>query len=119
MFWWLEPQIALPAEVTAVGRKPPWNQPQVTPLSLSRSPTFLPDIVALPEPQSSSAGSGSPTIDESWMPPAAAGLAPCVVPAMRLSAPGVEGPNELSKKLSLSVKFWARFHSAVTVLPSK
>ena len=27
-----------------VGVKPPWNQPQVTPFALSRSPMFLPDI---------------------------------------------------------------------------
>src|SRR5690349_4565606 len=54
-----------------VGANPPWNQPQVRPLSLSRSPTFLPLIrtvlaVAVPPrsaPQSSRNGSGSEMTD--------------------------------------------------------
>ena len=36
------PQTAKPAELVPVGAKPPWNQPQVTFLALSRSPMFLP-----------------------------------------------------------------------------
>ena len=42
-----EPQVALPFTV-AVGLKPPWKKPQVTPLALSRSPTFLPVMVISP-----------------------------------------------------------------------
>ena len=50
-----------------VGAKPPWNQPQLMPLALSRSPTFLPVATAsglvevwLASEQPSKAGSGSP-----------------------------------------------------------
>ena len=43
MFVWVEPQTGRPLTVE-VGAKPPWNQPQLTWLALSRSPTFWPDI---------------------------------------------------------------------------
>ena len=80
---------------------------------------FWPLIVAGPLPQSSSAGSGSPSIAPPVIPLVPAGPAPCVLPEIRLIAPGVEGPNVEPKKLSLMVKFCARFHSPVTVVPSK
>ena len=38
-------QTTVPLAVVDVGLKPPWNQPQVMLLALSRSPTFLPVIV--------------------------------------------------------------------------
>ncbi len=61
------PQTGKPAALVAVGAKPPWNQPQLTPLALSRSPMFLPVATAsglvevwLESEQPSKAGSGSP-----------------------------------------------------------
>src|SRR6202012_1282364 len=54
------PQVALPAALVEVGRKPPWNQPQLTLCAFSRSPMFLPVIVSVPEPQSSRPASVSP-----------------------------------------------------------
>src|SRR5579859_265564 len=86
----LLPQTARPPEVP-VGVNPPWNQPQLTPLELSRSPTFLPvatasgkDVAvrALPSEQSSKAGSGSPytvpkpALFRSLTPPGSGTLAP-------------------------------------------
>ena len=63
----LLPQTAKPAALVPVGANPPWNQPQVTPLALSRSPMFLPVatpsglvVVWLASEQSSYAGSRSP-----------------------------------------------------------
>src|SRR6185312_678113 len=113
------PQTALPALV-AVGRKPPSNQPHVMLLALSRSPTFLPDIVTPPLPQSSSeaAGSGSPITVPFSTPLATGGVAPCVWPLMRLIAPTVEGPKFVLNELSLSAKCCARFQMPATVLPS-
>src|ERR1700759_1236639 len=40
------PQTAKPAAFVPVGAKPPWNQPQLTFLALSRSPMFLPVATA-------------------------------------------------------------------------
>src|SRR5690349_526964 len=92
----LAPHTAVP-EFTAVGRKPPWNQPQLTPLALSRSPMFWPLIVmllGLGDEQSSSAGFGSPiTVPLATPPGTDDGVAPWLWPAIRLSAPGVEGPK--------------------------
>ena len=42
MLVWLAPHTGVPPEVVLVGAKPPWNQPQLMPLALSRSPTFAP-----------------------------------------------------------------------------
>src|SRR6266566_5319624 len=115
MFAFLWPQTANPALLVPLGANPPWNQPQVTPLALSRSPTFLPVAMAtglvvvwLASEQASKAGSGSPkTVPRPALlggltaPGAATGcpvlgltakLAP-VWPEIRLSAPGVDGPN--------------------------
>src|SRR5690349_19772341 len=94
------PQTALPS-LEPVGRKPPWNQPQVTLLALSRSPTLRPLTVTIPAfgfEQSSSCGSGSAiTVPAAVMTSSSsfssAGSAPCVFPATRLSAPGVDGPK--------------------------
>src|SRR5215469_2461676 len=95
----LAPHTALPLLFTEVGRKPPWNQPQLTPLAFRRSPMFRPLTVTLfgfGEEQSSNAGFGSPMITPFTTPPGTdRGVAPLVRPAMRLSAPGVEGPNWL------------------------
>ena len=41
MLSWVAPQTAPPL-LADVGAKPPWNQPQVTWLALSRSPMFWP-----------------------------------------------------------------------------
>src|SRR5690348_11806027 len=122
--------------------KPPWNQPHETFFSLRRSPTFLPCIAAsasdlewLPFEQSSKAGSGSsvtvPTpcafgdltaeglgVVVCWPVNASMLVTPCVCPATRLSAPGVDGPKTSSKLLSLIAKCCAWFHMPVTVLPS-
>jgi hypothetical protein len=98
----------------------PWNQPQLTPLALSRSPMFLPCMTAsalvavwsLSE-QSSKAGSGSliivPTplasgettvygsgFEVCWgfsVPVAGSTeITPWVLPEITLTAPGLEGP---------------------------
>src|SRR5229473_3002338 len=103
-----------------VGRKPAWNQPQAMCRSLRRSPTFRPVIVILADVgarlsvQSSSAGRGSPMTDPRFVLgsiavtfPAAlpnVSVAPQVWPAMRLRAPGVDGPNVVLKELSLIAK---------------
>ena len=42
MLVWLAPQTGVPLDVVLVGAKPPSNQPQLTPLALSRSPMFGP-----------------------------------------------------------------------------
>ena len=42
MLLWALLHTGVPCAVRDVGAKPPWNQPQVIPLALSRSPTFLP-----------------------------------------------------------------------------
>ena len=111
---WVAPQTArLPLEAAVVGRKPPWNQPQLTPFAVSMSPTFRP-VIAAPgyfvEAQSSYAGSGSLMTVPMPLPSGlatvyASGVAvccpvvgstlktPCVCPETRLSAPGVDGPN--------------------------
>jgi len=47
------------------------------------------------------------------------GTAPWVCPDTRLMAPTVDWPKVDAKKLSLMAKCWAKFHMAVTVLPSK
>ncbi len=105
-----------------VGRKPPWNQPQVTPRAFSRSPTFLPvraarlfDDVRFLLEQSSYAGSGSlitvPTPFASGETTAYESLTvapvfgstactPWVWPEIRLSAPGVDGPKTEPNELS-------------------
>src|ERR1700754_261405 len=98
----VEPQTALPSTVL-VGLKPPWNQPQVTLFLFRRSPTLPPwllvrgVITALPLAQSSLVafdGSGSPmTVPFSMLLPSEVGVTPCVLPAIRLMAPTVEGPN--------------------------
>src|SRR3954466_1649207 len=91
MFRWVDAQGAIPPTV-AVGRNPPWNQPQVTPALLIRSPMLVPDICALRPEQSSNGGAGSPFLVPFSM-PFCGGPAPLVWPAIRFSAPGVDGPN--------------------------
>src|ERR1700754_893490 len=120
-FWCDCPHTANPLALP-VGRKPPWNQPQVTPLSFSRSPMFLPSWIArlsvavwfLSE-QSSYAGSGSlitvPTPLSSGEVTKGSDVGSCVTdvtacvpwvwPEMRLIAPGVDGPNVVLYELSL------------------
>src|ERR1700712_1952805 len=92
MLLWVAPQWA-GAPVVEGGLKPPWNQPHETLSAFIRSPMFWPLIEPLPDAQSSSAGSGSEIMVPFSTPEPAA--APCVVPAIRLSAPGVDGPNVL------------------------
>src|SRR5262249_51451518 len=103
------PHTALPLLV-AVGRKPPWNQPQVIPLPFSRSPTFWPDIVTVSRlEQSSNVGWGSPmtvsvvgaiALEGGLL----VGVAPWVRPETRFRAPGVDGPKTLLKELSFIAK---------------
>src|SRR5579885_500817 len=108
IFWCEEPHTALPF-VVLVGAKPPSNQPQVIFLAFSRSPMFGPLIAAVaPTEQSSNVGSRSPmTVPFSTLLLVPVTTAPCVWPEIRLSAPGVDGPNSVSKKLSLIQKYWA------------
>ena len=42
--YWAEPHTAKPAAFFPVGVNPPWNQPQVTFLALSRFPMFVPVV---------------------------------------------------------------------------
>ena len=117
----------LPPLDGVVGPKPPWNQPHVMPLALSRSPMLRP--VALTRwltpcaEQSSSKGCGSPIIEPtpetgsgSMSAPAggtgapvveSTSMKPWVLPDTRLIAPGVDGPKLLPKKRSDIAKFWA------------
>ena len=112
-------QVALPVPSTEVGLKPPWNQPQVMLCAFSRSPTFLPR-----ELDAARAGAVVElrlrVADDRVVLDAAAGrhVVPCVWPLTRLIAPSVDGPKLVPKELSLIAKCCARFHSAVTVLPS-
>src|SRR5215217_792603 len=84
--------------VLEVGLKPPWNQPQVTPLLLSRLPTFLPlketGGAYFPELEEhpSYFGSRSPirVLIETLSGILLSGVTPCVWPETRLIAPGVE-----------------------------
>src|SRR5580704_5667975 len=114
MFLWLvlhTARFSLAAFSVAEGAKPPWNQPQVTPFSFMRLPTFLPVIDTVTPPGRPSAlsallallhwskyGSASPCstplTTELVEPPWAS--APSESPLMRLIAPGEEGPNWLS-----------------------
>ena len=82
-----------------VGLNPPWKNPQLMFLALSRSPTLRPVIITLSRVvQSSKNGCGSlmtaPAMESA---PngveRSAGIAPPVWPAIRFSAPGDEGPN--------------------------
>src|SRR5216684_2327950 len=114
-----------------VGAKPPWNQPQLMRLALRRSPTLGPAILIctrdLGLEQSSSSGCGSPITVPCGSPPATkvlpemlalvgvgtpftgtvAWTMPCVCPAMRLSAPTVDGPKFEPNELSFKAKRWA------------
>src|SRR5215469_5676885 len=98
-----------------VALNPPSNQPQVIPLRLSRSPTFLPVICTVPlpvtvppasAPQSSKAGSGSPVtvtgVKLATFPPAKVlARRPLPVwPETRFKAPTVDGPKLVPKELS-------------------
>src|SRR5262245_35424877 len=120
------PQTANPVGESAavtVGLNPPWNQPHVMPLRFSRSPTFVPSMaprlkvdVWLVSAQSSHAGSGSlmtvPTpapfgdcttkgSDVMVCVTELTATMPCVLPEIRFTAPGVDGPNTVSNELSL------------------
>src|SRR5579875_863236 len=114
MLVWLLSQWAVPLASRLVGRKPPSNQPQVTPRAFSRLPILVLVKYAVSlEEQSSNAGSGSLIIVPSRISalvdtPAVTliavepgGISACdVSPVTRLIAPGVEGPNVVPKKLS-------------------
>src|SRR5260221_662237 len=110
MFWWLAPQTFLPP-VVLEGLKPPWNQPQVMPLAFKRSPTLVPLMLIRLEKllaQSSRSGRGSPiTVPLATLLATSDGVAPWVWPAIRLSAPTLEGPKVVLKELSLIAKRWA------------
>src|SRR2546428_506000 len=86
-------------------RKPPWNQPQVTPFAFSRSPMFLSFgstvVVTSLVSQISPAGCGSPITVPFAVTAGLVVAKPCVCPEMRLSAPGVDGPNPVPYELSL------------------
>jgi hypothetical protein len=106
--------MARPCASVPVGAKPPWNHPQVTLLAFSKSPTLVPVAVIMFVPcslglvttQSSYPGRGSPITEPrvaplAMLPDALAGLllgrratsvAPKVLPEIKFSAPGVEGP---------------------------
>src|SRR5215467_482072 len=113
------------------GLKPPWNHPQVTPCSLSKSPTFRPLNVmnvrgaagaagdGSVQSSNSGEGRGSPVTEPTpvasiavTLPPAlpvrpersGASIAPWVCPEIRLTAPGVEGPNPVLNERSLIAK---------------
>src|SRR5258705_7797504 len=100
MFLDLAPQTALPF-LLLVGLKPPWNQPQVTPLADSRSPILRPVMATRPAfglEQSSNIGSGSAimvpcTTMASPSSVISSGEAPWVLPETRLMAPGLDGPK--------------------------
>src|SRR5258708_40125112 len=92
-------------------RKPPWNQPQLTPFAFSRSPMFLPltETVSRVE-HLSKAGCGSPITDPATMSPAKKPttlVAPEVWPENRLRAPGDDGPKVELNELSFMAKCWA------------
>src|ERR1700683_4470082 len=101
-------QTAVPL-LTELGRNPPWKQPQLMFLALSKSPTFFPVMVTnvlLVMVQSSSArdGRASPISD----PPATTPVGlpevhgrALVSPEIRCRTPGADGPNVGPKKLSL------------------
>src|SRR5579871_1498237 len=95
--------------VTAEGAKPPSNQPQVRCAAFNKSPMFTPLIAAVaPAEQSSNVGSRSPmTVPFTTFLLVPVTVAPLVWPEIRLSAPGVDGPNSVSKELSLIEKNWA------------
>lgn len=63
MFACLEEQTAVPSALRELGAKPPENQPQLTPLDVSMSPTLRPDIATfgvLGELQSSNFAASPP-----------------------------------------------------------
>src|SRR5215217_145135 len=110
MFLWDEPQTGFPP-AREVGLKPPSNQPQVTPLLLSRLPTFLPlketvgEYFPVPEEHPSYFGSRSPIrvpfetlsgILAGVTPCVLARVTPCVWSETRLIAPGVECPKTVA-----------------------
>src|ERR671937_2234783 len=86
-------------------RKPPSNQPHVTPLAFSRSPTFLlfgsTDLDVSRVSQMSPAGCGSPIIVPFAVTAGLVCAKPCVCPETRLIAPGLDGPKTVLKELSL------------------
>src|ERR1700677_1524558 len=112
------PQIGRPVLLNSDGVKPPWNQPQVSPLVLSRSPMFLPVSSAVTPPGASAPEPGRVVLDNGVLafehslkygsasplsvpsttlvlvPPSAA--APLVSPLTTLIAPGDDGPNCVS-----------------------
>src|SRR5215831_2861777 len=114
MFVWVRPQTGVPFPSLRDGPKPPWNQPQVTLAPLSIVPMFGPDIFTVGLAwlaQLSKNGSGSPTTVPVWVvglcepmapgsgtgaPWALTEVPPKVWPEIRLSAPGVDGPNTVS-----------------------
>ena len=97
---------ALLAWVCEQLRKPPLNQPQVTPLAFSRSPMLRLfgsiDVEVSRVSQISPVGWGSPnTVPPAVTAKGRSGVKPWVCPEMRFSAPGVDGPNTVEYELSL------------------
>ena len=98
------PQTAVGSSSEFVRRNPPWNQPQETPASLSRSPTFGPVSEAL-------RGRVGAVVEERVGIAVDRALGDVLVvvrggpgcsPATRLSAPGVDGPYVVPNALSSS-----------------
>src|SRR6267142_4267357 len=89
--------------------KPPLNQPQVIPFSLSRSPTLRlfgsTEAEVSRVSQMSPVGWGSPnTVPAAVTAKGRSGVNPCVWPETRLRAPGVDGPKTVEYELSLMAK---------------
>src|SRR5205085_7153097 len=116
MFLCVLAQTAVPSAFTEEGLKPPWNHPHVIPFAFRRSPTLRPDMVTLVlvcvVQSSSVAGGLASPINEPLVPTMPlvepdTTLTPCVWPAIKFNAPGVEGPNVVPKLLSLIAKLCA------------
>src|SRR3977135_3841015 len=97
-------QPVVPFAFAAVRLNPPMNAPQVTPLVVKRSPMLLgplgvPSRTVVPAEQTSPVGSRSPTkapgpvLFGTTLVDGALGVAGKVLPATKLSSPGVDGPK--------------------------
>src|SRR5579885_609810 len=94
----------VPFELVTDRSKPPMNAPHEIPAALSRSPIFLPAIwtwLRVGAEQTSPTGSASlisvspplPSLTSKLLLGFRLTAIPLVCPDMRLSAPGVDGPN--------------------------
>src|SRR6266536_1098358 len=94
-----DPHTAVPSAVREVGRKPPENQPQLTPVAFRRLPMLGPVIAILATSgglQSSYCAASPPV--EITVPLATAGvgidvIAPWVCPEIKFKWPGTVGPK--------------------------